>query len=149
VIEISNVDGTVEDITIRTTVLRDLDGNVHHIPNGIITVTTNKTLGYSRINENIVVGYDTDLDKLEHVINHIGEEISASVEYKNKITTAPHFLRVEGFGDNGIVVKIVGKTISGEQWNVKGELYKRLNEAFKKHQIEIPYPHIVHVNSKK
>jgi moderate conductance mechanosensitive channel len=148
VVSAGGVSGIVEDITIRTTVLRDLDGHVHHIPNGSIGVTTNMTIGYSQVNEDILVGYDADLDQVEHIINHVGEEMAADPEFQYKITEPPKVMRVDGFGDNGIVIKVVGKTVSGEQWAVKGELYKRLKPAFDKHHIEIPYQHVV-VHSKK
>ncbi len=138
VIEIAGVSGTVEDITIRTTVLRDLFGNVHHVPNGTVKLTTNKTITFSRVYETIVVDYNTDVDKLEHVINHVGEELVADVRFKNKVIDPPRFLRVNGFGPTGLQVKILGKTTPGEQWAVKGELYRRLKLAFEKNHISMP-----------
>lgn len=143
IVGIGGVAGIVEDITIRTTVLRDLDGNVHHVPNGSIDVTTNMTLGYSRINEDVLVGYGTDIKKLEGIINSVGEEMAAVPDLGAKIIEPPKFERITGFGDNGLVVKILGKTVTGDQWYVKGELYKRLKVAFEKHEIEIPYQHVV------
>lgn len=143
VISGGGVNGVVEEITIRTTVLRDLDGNVHHVPNGSIGVTTNMTLGFARINEDITVGYDTDIGRLEHIINHVGDQIAAHPDFKDKVIEPPQFVRIDEFGDHGIVVKIVGKTVSGEQWEVKGELYKRLKVAFEKNHIDIPYPQVV------
>ncbi|CAN5680347.1 hypothetical protein BH23PAT1_BH23PAT1_3260 [soil metagenome] len=143
VVEIGGVSGVVEDITIRTTVLRDLSGNVHHVPNGSIDITTNMTLNYAGINVDISVGYDTDIARLQHVIDHVGEEMAAAPNFKDKVLEAPAFLRVDEFGDHGITVKIVGKTVSGEQWLIKGELLRRLKVAFEKNHIDIPYPQIV------
>lgn len=143
VIEVGGVNGVVEDITIRTTVLRDLDGDLHHVPNGTIKLTTNKTLGYSCVNEDIVVAYDTDMQRLEHIINHIGDEMAADTTIGKKIIEPVRLLRIDGFGDNGIIVKILAKTVAGEQWEVKGDLYKRLKTAFEKNHIEIPYQHLV------
>ncbi len=142
VIEISGVSGVVEDITIRTTVLRDLGGDVHHIPNGTIKLTTNMTLGFSGIDENIVVGYNTDIEQLKHVINHVGEQIAADAEYKKMIIEPIKFLRIDKFGDNGLDIKIVGKTTAGDQWTIKGVLYERLYKTFAQHRIELPYTHI-------
>ncbi|MBA3758254.1 mechanosensitive ion channel family protein [Candidatus Saccharibacteria bacterium] len=142
VIEIAGVSGTVEDITIRTTVLRDIADNVHHIPNGTIKLTTNMTLGTSGLYEEVVVRFDTDIEQLVHVINHVGEQLAADADFQRKIIQPPHFLRIDGFGQNGLVVKILGKTVSGEQWAVKGELYLRLLKAFKQHKIILPYQHI-------
>jgi small conductance mechanosensitive channel len=153
VIEIGGTSGTVEDITIRTTVLRDLSGNVYHVPNGSVGVTTNMTLGFSQVNEDITVSHDTDIDKLTHVINHVGEELAAVVRLKSKIIDPPHFVRIDGFNTMGMTVKVVGKTLPGEQWMVKGELYRRLKTALDSNGIEIPYQHFAvpggHKHSKK
>lgn len=149
IIQINDIDGVVEAITIRTTVLRDLDGNLHHVPNGSIVVTTNKTMDYGRINEDIIVGFDTDIEQLEHIINHTGAQLAAVAEFKDDIMDPPHFARVTGFNERGMSVKILGKTTPGEQWRIKGELYKRLKKSFDKHNIELPYPHQVNVPAKR
>ncbi len=137
IVDLGTASGTVEDVTIRTTILRDLDGNVHHVPNGTIQVTTNKTIGFSRINEDIVVALDTDIDRLEHVINHVGEELSAKPEFKSQILEAPHLASFKGFVPNGMVVKILGKTSAADQWHVRSEMYKLLKKAFDKNNIEL------------
>lgn len=137
IVDLGSASGTVEDVTIRTTILRDLDGNVHHIPNGTIQVTTNKTIGFSRINEDIVVAHDTDVDRLEHIINHVGEELAAKPEFKNQILEAPHFASFKGFALNGLVIKILGTTTAADQWHVRSELYKLLKKAFDKNNIEL------------
>jgi small conductance mechanosensitive channel len=137
VVEIGGVSGTVEDVTIRTTILRDMDGNVHHVPNGVIQVTTNKTIGYSNINEDIVVSLDTDIDRLEHIINHLGEELAAKPEFKSKILEPPHFASIRGYGQTGLVIKITGKTSAGSKWNVRSEMYRDLHKAFDKYKIKI------------
>lgn len=130
--------GTVESISIRTTVIRDLDGRVHHVPNGNILVATNLTMDFARINEDIVVSVDTDIDRLEHAINHIGKQIAARPEFSKVIIEPIHFERVDRISDNGLTVKILGKTIPGDQWAVKGELYRRLPAELKKQNIKIP-----------
>lgn len=134
------VSGTVEDFTLRVTTLRDLDGMKHYIPNGEITLATNMTMEFSGINLDIGIDYGTDLEKLEKVINTVGEELSDDKEWKEFILEAPTFLRVDAFADSAIIVKITGKTIPMKQWAVTGELRKRLKIAFDKNGIEIPYP---------
>lgn len=145
VVEIAGVNGTVEDVTIRTTILRDMDGNVHHVPNGDITVTTNKTMGYSRLNEEITFAPKTDIEHVEHIINHVGQQLAAKAAFENKIKEAPHFFAVMGYGPTGTVVKIVAKVTAGDKMEVKSELYKLLDKAFKANGIEVagslPTPH--------
>ncbi len=137
IVELGAAGGVVEAITMRTTVLRDMDGDLHHIPNGTITLTTNKTMHFGSINENIVVNYDTDIDKLIRVVNEVGQDLAGSPEFKDKVMESPHFHQVRGFAENGVIVKIVGRTEVSEQWNVRTELYKRLMKAFEKHKIEV------------
>lgn len=132
--------GVVERVTIRETVLRDLDGMVHHVPNGSIDIATNMTMGYAGINLDIGVSYDTDLDQAEKIINDVGRELSQDEDWSDNIINAPEFLRVDDFGESDIVIKIVGKTIPMKQWAVTGELRRRLKKAFDQNGIEIPFP---------
>lgn len=136
-VQLGSVSGVVEAITIRTTVLRDLNGHVHHVPNGTITFTTNKTMDFGRINEDIEVAMDTDLDRLEHIINHVGQEIAALPEFKRHIHEAPHLASFRGFSSTGFRVKILGKTSANEHWRIRSELYKRLKDAFEQHKIKV------------
>lgn len=149
IVELNNISGVVEQITIRTTVVRDLDGDLHHIPNGSIGVTTNKTMDFAQINEKFTVALDTDIEELEHVINHVGEQLAADPTHKRHIIEPPHFARIDGFDKDGLVVRVFGKTSPGEQWAIKGAFYKSLNKAFKKQHIEIPYPQMTIHEAKK
>ncbi len=141
VVEINQtVSGTVETVTLRETALRDLDGMVHHIPNGEIKIATNMTMDFANVNLDIGVGYDTDFEKLEKVINDVGESLANDEAWADDIIDKPTMLRVNDFGDSSIEIKITGKTQPMKQWGVTGELRKRLKIAFDKNGIEIPFP---------
>ena len=145
VVTIAGVDGTVQAISVRETILRDLDGNIHHVPNGSINVATNKTMDFSRINLNIGVSYDTKIDKVEKVIDEVGVDLMGDDDWKEKIIEAPRFVRVNNFGANEIELKILGKVKPGSQWSVAGEFRRRIKIAFDKNKIEIPFPQqVVH-----
>ncbi len=143
VVQLDTVGGKVENISLRITSLRDMDGNIHHIPNGNIQTVTNKTMDFSKINMNIGVSYDSDIDQVEKVVNEVGAEIGKDQNWKADILEAPHFLRLAHFGDSSVEIKIVGKTKPTRQWAVAGELRKRLKKAFEENSIEIPYPQMV------
>lgn len=140
--------GTVETITLRTTILRDIDGTVHHIPNGEIKTASNMSKDFSRINLNIGVGYKADIEKVIETINETGRALGEDPEWKNKIIKAPYFLRVNELGESAVIVKILGETSPLEQWAVAGEMRKRLKVAFDKKGIEIPFPQRVIHNTK-
>jgi moderate conductance mechanosensitive channel len=141
VVKIASVSGEVENINLRRTVLRDLDGIVHTVPNGEIRVASNLTKDMSRVNLNISVGYNEDLDRVIAVINEVGNKMAKDPKLKALIIAAPKVLRVDKFGDSGIDIKIVGDTQPMRQWEVTGELRLRLKKAFDVEKIEIPWPH--------
>lgn len=141
VVQIANIAGIVEEINLRRTVLRDLDGIVHFVPNGEIKVASNFTREWSRVNLNVSVAYDTDLDHAIAVINKVGEGMAEEPYWKSIITETPQALRVDNLGDSGIDIKILGVTKPIRQWEVMGELRKRIKKAFDEEGIEIPWPH--------
>lgn len=148
VIELDNgVAGKVEAITIRTTLVRTLDGTLYHVPNGNIGWTANKTTSYGGIEENIVFSSDVDVEKLTIVINRTGEKLASDPEFEKKIKEPPHFEGVVGFDPNGIKVKIVGKTGSDDAWEIKRAFYKLLILELRKAKIEIPHLHVTLTNS--
>ena len=143
VVNLAGVGGVVEDVNLRRTVLRDLEGAVHTIPNGEITVASNLTRQWTRVNMNVSVAYGEDLDRVIAVINRVGEELAQDPDFGPLILGAPRVLRVDGFGDSGIEIKILGVTRPIQQWAVMGELRRRLKRAFDEEGIEIPFPHQV------
>lgn len=143
VVNVAGIGGLVEHVGLRRTVLRDLDGTVHSIPNGEIRIASNLTRGWSRVNMNVTVGYGEDLDRVIAVVNEVGEELAQDVEFGPLIISPPKVLRVEAFEESGIALKILGETKPIRQWEVMGELRKRIKKAFDKAHIEIPFPHRV------
>lgn len=123
--------GTVEDITLRTTMLRDLGGQLHHVPNGGIIVASNLSMKFAGINLDLMIPIDQDIDKVSDLINKTSSELTKDKDWKDKIVEAPKFLRINDFTENHMIVKITGKTPPLEQWAVAGELRQRLQKAFK------------------
>jgi len=140
-IMVADINGLVEEVHLRKTVLRDFDGTVHHVPNGEIRVASNYTRKFSRINLDISVAYNTDLDHAMEVINRVGDELAADEHWGKLIKGAPRALRVNNLGASGIDIKILGNVDPMQQWAVMGELRLRLKKAFDAEGIEIPWPH--------
>ena len=140
VINVDTVGGLVEDISLRKTTLRDLNGTVHHIPHGEIKRVSNLSKKYARVNLDIGISYSSDLEHVISVINRTGQELANDPLYSDSIITAPQFLRVDDFADSAIVVKVLGDTKPLKQWEITGELRKRIKIAFDKEGIEIPFP---------
>lgn len=137
--------GTVEDMTLRVTKLRQIDGTIHYVPNGEIKVASNKSKDYSKVDLKIGVGYNTDFKTLEKLINQVGDNLAEDPEYGTHIIDAPHFLRIDDFGDYSIRVHISGTVYPKKQYLINGEMRKRLKTMFDDAGIEIPYPtRVVH-----
>jgi small-conductance mechanosensitive channel len=142
VANISGIGGMVEDLTLRRTIIRDLEGIVHSIPNGEVKIASNYTKDWARIKLNIPVAYGENLDRVTEVINRVGSELAKDDYFGPKIITAPQVLWVDKLGDSGIEIRILGETKPLSQWEVKGELRKRVKKAFDEEGIEIPWPHL-------
>jgi small conductance mechanosensitive channel len=140
-VSLDQTSGIVEDISLRMTTLRDLDGTVHYIPHGDIKRVANLSMDFARINLNVRVTYQTHLEKAIEIINRTGFELSADDQWKNYIIKAPAFLRVDDFLESGISLKILGETVPLKQWEVTGELRKRIKVAFEGEGIEMASLH--------
>lgn len=148
VVNMEGLGGVVEDISLRVTTLRDMNGTVHYIPHGEIKKVSNLSKQFAKVNLNVGVSYRTDLNKLIEVINRVGSELASDPNWKDLIDEAPAFSRVDSFEDLAISVKIVGVTKPLQQWSVTGELRKRIKEAFDAEGIEIPFPQrVIHTAS--
>jgi small-conductance mechanosensitive channel len=141
IVNIAGIGGLVEDINLRRTVVRDMNGVVHTVPNSEIKVASNLTKEYSRVNLDISVSYETDLDHATKVINRVCKELADDPKWASMIIKTPQVLRVEKLGDSGIDLKIFGDTRPTRQWDVASEIRKRVKKAFDQEGIEIPWPH--------
>jgi small-conductance mechanosensitive channel len=146
VIRIAGVEGVVEDFSLRRTTLRDLDGTVHTVPNGQIIVASNMTRLWARVNLDVQVAYDTDLDAASDLIDRVGNDLQADPEWGPRLLEPPKVVRVEALSDSSVSLKVLGQVRAAEQWAVGGELRKRILAAFTRAGIRVPYPHRVMVS---
>ena len=137
VVEIDGASGVVERITLRCTVVRDIDGNVHYLANGNILHPINKTMDYSKSYFTIAVHPEADVDVLVAVINSVGDELASDEKWSSKIIEPPHFTNLGAFNDIALEVNIVGKTQPAAQWSVSSEMKKRLIKELAKQGIEL------------
>ena len=147
VIEIDGARGTVEQIGVRSTVLRDVDGNVHYIPNGMVQHVVNKTMGYSVSRFTVAVAPDTNIDAAAKQINQIGLKLMKEDDWKNKILEAPHYVMMGEFSSTAVNMIVSGKTQPSDQWAVTAEMRRRILEAFEREGIAIGTVPIAQVSS--
>ena len=143
VIEVAGVSGLVESVSLRKTVLRDLQGKVHTIPNGEIKIVSNLSKEWSRSVLDIAVSYREDVDQVIGVLSKICRELESEEPYKSAILEPAQILGVERLGESEVIIRMMVKTIPLKQWDVGRELRRRIKTRFDEKGIRIPYPHRV------
>ncbi|MBN2185269.1 MAG: mechanosensitive ion channel family protein [Candidatus Krumholzibacteriota bacterium] len=141
VVEIAGKSGLVESIGLRVTVLRDLEGKVHVVPNGEISTLTNMTKEWSRAVLEIGVAYKEDVDNVIEILNEVGEELRKDKDFGPLLLEPMEVLGIESFGDSSVNIKLMFKTKPIMQWKVAREFRLRVKRAFDEKKIEIPFPH--------
>lgn len=142
IVEVAGKSGLVEKINLKTTVLRDIAGNVHSVPNGMIQVVTNMTKEYSRYVFDIGVAYKEDVDKVIEVIKGIDEELRGDPDFKDDILEPIEILGLDQFASSAVIIKARTTTMPIKQWRVGREFNRRLKKRFDELGIEIPFPHV-------
>jgi small-conductance mechanosensitive channel len=140
VIQIGDTTGQVERITLRLTVLRDLEGRVHFIPHGQIATVTNQTHGWSQAVIDVGVAYHEDVERVIGVLMELARELRSDPKFGEMILDDPAMLGVDALGDSSVMVKFCVKTQPMRRWDVKRELLRRIKRRFDELGIEIPFP---------
>jgi moderate conductance mechanosensitive channel len=138
---INGTGGLVEQINLRTIVLRGQDGTVHVFPNGTITTLSNMTHEYSYYVFSLGVAYKEDTDHVVEVLQQVADEFMQDEKYKPLILAPLEVLGVDQFGDSAVVIKARFKTVPIQQWTVGREMNRRIKKKFDEVGIEIPFPH--------
>jgi moderate conductance mechanosensitive channel len=140
VIQIGPISGQVENITLRLTVLRDLEGKVHFIPHGQITIVTNMTHGWSRAVFDIGIAYGEDAERAIGVLLQLAAELRQDPTFGPSIIGDAEMYGVDTLGDSAVILKFGIKTLPTKRWDIKRELLKRIKHKFDELKIEIPFP---------
>lgn len=133
-------------MTLRVVMLRDLDGTLHIIPNGQITKVSNRTTGWSQAVLDIGVSYDTDLDHAITILKEEAASIGTDAAWEHRLDGTPAVLGVQELADNAILIRVMVRTLPGNQWEAAREFRLRVKRRFDADGIEIPFPQrTVHV----
>lgn len=145
VVTLGSITGTVEKISLRITVLRDLEGVVHYIPNGTIIQVSNKTQGWSRVVMEVSVAYKEDPDYASTVLGDILLEMASDESWRRDIIEDPVVAGVQNLTERSVDIRVMIKTRPGKQWAIGREARRRIKKRFDELGIEIPFPHrVVH-----
>jgi moderate conductance mechanosensitive channel len=139
VIDAAGKSGVVEKMTMRVVVLRDLEGTMHVIPNGQITVVSNKTRGWARAVVDVAIPYTEDVDRIINVVRDEAAQFSTDPVWGLQLDGPVEVLGIEELRDNSVVIRSLLKTQPGSQWNVGREFRRRLKIRFDREAIETPF----------
>lgn len=138
-VTLAGTSGDVEEIRLRITVLRDVGGNLHYIPNGEIRLATNMTRDYAQVVLDVTVGFETDVDR---VIAILGEEVTSmagDAAWTEAFLGAPEVLGVDRIGESGMVVRVTAKVRPAERWRVQREALRRIKKRLDLEEIVLPW----------
>jgi small conductance mechanosensitive channel len=140
VVDLDEATGVVEKISLRTTVLRGVDGTVWHVPNGEVQRVGNMSQLWSVALVDVDVAYDSDLAAARQVIIDRTVDVCNREEWADSVIDEPKLLGVEALGADGITIRLTVKTVPGAQWGLQRTLREELKTALDDAGIEIPFP---------
>jgi small-conductance mechanosensitive channel len=139
---VNGLGGLVEQINLRTIVLRDFEGVVHVVPNGEIKTLANRTKDFSYYVIDLGIGFDTDIDRVMALVREAGAALQSDPAYATAILEPVEVLGVDDFKDSSVTLKVRIKTVPIKQWDVGRELRRRIKMAFDREGIRLPFPQL-------
>lgn len=139
VIRIEGVSGSVEKMTLRVVVLRDVHGAVHIVPNGQITMVSNLTRSWSRAVLDVAVSQREDPDRAMEALRQVGDELYGDPEWKPLLVEPVQVPGIETLTDTAVTIRVMVKTLPLKQWDVAREMRRRIKLRFDRDGIEAPH----------
>ena len=140
VVSIAGITGLVEDVNLRRTTLRDLDGTLHFVPHGLVETASNLTRTWANVHLDVPIPYGTDLEKLTQVINAAGRGLADDEAWKDRVLQAPALLRIGGLSEYGMTAKVLGTVRAMDRWAATGEFRRRLLEEARAAGLRLGWP---------
>ena len=140
IVDLGEATGTVEDVQLRVTKLRAVDGVVWWVRNGEVVRVGNMSQNWSRAVVDVGVAYDSDIARVREVLGEVADDLSTDEEWSDNLLETPEVWGVEDLSADAVTVRVVLKTLPGKQWVVARELRQRIHSRLNAEGIEIPFP---------
>ncbi|MGB9592691.1 MAG: mechanosensitive ion channel family protein, partial [Anaerolineae bacterium] len=145
-VTVAGVTGTVEEMSLRRTTVRDFNGTLYTVPNSQIGVVSNASKDWARVIVDVGVAYETDLGHAMAVLSEVSQTVASAPEFQADVLEPPQVMGVMDLADSWITLRVAIKVKAGAQWVLSRELRRRIKEGFDRAGIEMPYPQqVVHV----
>ena len=139
-VDLGEAIGTVESLSLRSTTLRGVDGTQWHVPNGQVMRVGNRSKAWANGQLDVTVTYDADVDHAQVVLKRVVEEVCAREEFSSIVLEPPKVLGVESLNLEGVVLRVVVKTVAGEQWPLMREIRSVVKHEFDSENIPLKPP---------
>jgi small conductance mechanosensitive channel len=137
-ISVSGVEGEVEEVGLRRTVVRDASGTVHSISNREVRISSNLTRGHAVIRVEVLVPRGADVDRAIDVVDRVGREMAADPEWADRLVEPPHYTSVASITESGATLRVSGRVQPADRWKAAGELRRRIVGALTSEGIDTP-----------
>lgn len=138
IIDVGPASGTVEAVSLRSTRLRDVEGTVWHVPNGLIERVGNMSQQWARALLDVAVGYGADVEEAERIIKEAADTVWRDPQWAGQVLEEPEVWGVENLGPEGLAIRLVVKTQPAEQFQILRELRARIKDALEEAGIPLP-----------
>ena len=136
VVKVGEHSGVVERMTLRVTVLRNLEGQVHVIPNGTIQTVTVLTKDWARAVVDITITHRENLSRVLEILSRVGARLAA--DFPDRLLEKPQILGIEKLTEEGVTLRMVVKTPPTKQWDLARDWRRRIKDEFDREGIELP-----------
>ena len=136
VIKVGAVQGTVEKLTLRRTLLRDADGTLHNIPNSQITIVSNMTRDWTQLALHVSVSYNENSDRVIGLLKEVAAEVQHDPACAEQIVGDPVVPGIEKVSAQEVDYLLLVKTRPGQQYEISRELRRKIKECFEKNGIQ-------------
>lgn len=145
IVEVAGKAGFVEEVTLRYVRLRDYQGSVHFVPNGVITTVTNLSRNYAFSVIDVGVSYSTDIDQVFDIMRDVSAALRHDPDFGDKILDDIEIAGVEQWAESAVMIKARIKVVALWHGPIRREYLRHLKIAFDANNIEIPFPQrVVH-----
>ena len=150
IVEVAGKAGFVEEVTLRYVRLRDYQGSVHFVPNGVITTVTNLSRNFAFAVIDVGVSYRTNIDQVFDIMRDVSAALRHDPEFGDKILDDIEIAGVEQWAESAVMIKARIKVVALWHGPVRREFLRQLKIAFDANKIEIPFPQrVVHTKEDK
>jgi small conductance mechanosensitive channel len=136
VVKIAGVQGTVEDMTLRRTVLRDPNGTLHSVPNSEIHIISNLTRDWAQVAVHVAVDYSEDSDRVINILKEVGADLRNDPRFASALVADPEVPGIDKVEGSQVDYLVVAKVRPGQQHDVQRELRRRIKECLQKNKVK-------------